>query len=318
MADVTGAPALDRRKGKRKQWLRWLLSAALLCVAGAFVWRELRGLSVHEIWLHVRERSWAQIGAACALAVVNYLQLTRFDALALRYLNQRLPERRLVLASFIATAFGHNIGPSVASGGSIRLRFYSAWGIPAWQVATLIAFLSVTFFIGLCAVAGITFVSCSAADAEHLPLPLWLLRTIGGVFLGLLVAYLAVCARGPTLTLRGKRVSPPRIGIALGQIATGGLDWLMMAAIFSLLLPSHTASYFEVLRSLLVAQVAGVFSQVPGGLGVFESLMLSSLGHIVSAPELLGTLLLYRALYFFLPLLFALLLMLVSEVRRKA
>jgi phosphatidylglycerol lysyltransferase len=57
----------------------------------------------------------------------------------------------------------------------------------------------------------------------------------------------------------------------------------------------------------VLAQAAGVVSQIPGGIGVFESafLWLMSAAQSTHHPSLIGALLLYRIIYYFLPLMLA-------------
>jgi uncharacterized membrane protein YbhN (UPF0104 family) len=61
-----------------------------------------------------------------------------------------------------------------------------------------------------------------------------------------------------------------------------------------------------VLVSYLLALLAGLVSHVPGGLGVFESIMLLMLTPEVPPPTVLGALLAYRSIFHLLPLLAAL------------
>jgi len=297
----------------KKPWFRIGLSVLLLGAALYFLRRELSRVSVAEIWAHLRSIPATRLGLMLALGVANYLQLTRYDVLALRYLGHQLPYARVAFVSFIASAFARNIGPSVASGGSIRYRFYSAWGLSAAEIATLIAFMSLTFFVGFSAVAGICFALGAGAMTDRLPVPGVGLRVIGAVLLALLVGYFLMCARQPTIIIRGRQFSPPSLRIALGQALTSGLDWLAMAGMLTLLLPPGTVSYVEVLAAVLVAQVAGVWSQVPGGLGVFEAIVVAALSPRIPASAVLSSVLLYRCLYFFLPLGVASLLLVGSE-----
>ena len=81
-----------------------------------------------------------QIEIALALTVVSYLILTGYDALALRYLGRPLPYRRTALASFLGYAFAHNIGLSVLGGAAPRYRLYAAWELPPVEIALLIGF----------------------------------------------------------------------------------------------------------------------------------------------------------------------------------
>ena len=73
------------------------------------------------------------------------------------------------------------------------------------------------------------------------------------------------------------------------------------------------------LEIYLLAQLAGLISQVPGGLGVFESVMLLMAPEAMSAPQLLGALVVYRGVYYLLPLVLATVALGIEElIRRQA
>ena len=52
----------------------------------------------------------------------------------------------------------------------------------------------------------------------------------------------------------------------------------------------------------VIAQATGIFSQVPGGIGVFESIFLAALPDTVDKANIFGALLAYRIIYYVLPL----------------
>ncbi|HEY5956179.1 MAG TPA: hypothetical protein VIV60_06490 [Polyangiaceae bacterium] len=285
-----------------KPWFRFGLSLLLLGAALYVLRREIERTSLSELWMHARAIPAQRLGLMLTIGAVNSLQLTRYDVLALRYLRRTFPFPRVAFVSFIASVFARNVGPSVASGGSVRYRFYSAWGLPVGEIAMLIGFLSLTLFVGFSAVSGLCFTFAADAIATSLPGPSVGWRLLGGGLLAFCLAYLVLCARQPTLTVRGRRFKPPSLQIALNQALTSGVDWLAMAGMVTLLLPDDSVRYVEVLAIVLVAQVAGVWSQVPGGIGVFEAIVVAALSSRFPIPVLFSTLLLYRCLYFFVPL----------------
>ncbi len=301
---------------KRSDWLRALIGLVLLLVAGWVLTTRLKDVNLHEVLAQVRRMPPERLIAAGLLTFGNYLLLTLYDALGLAYLGISLPYRRVALVSFIATAFGHNIGPSFASGGSVRYRFYSASGVPNRDIAKLVAFLAFTFVVGFALLGGATLLG-APAKLDLAGIPPGLLRGIGAALLalGLLYAVAVLLARK---VARLERFQLPTPAIALGQAFVSSIDWLVMAAIITLLLPPGSVEYFELLRLLFVAQFAGMISQVPGGLGVFESLMVGALTAQLSATVVLSTLLVYRVLYFFTPLGTAAVLLLVTELRSRS
>jgi phosphatidylglycerol lysyltransferase len=91
----------------------------------------------------------------------------------------------------------------------------------------------------------------------------------------------------------------------------------MAAGVLYILLPSSQINMFAFLAVFLLAQVAGIISQVPGGLGVFESIMILFLSTTLSADLVLGALIAYRGLYYILPFIAGALLLAYEEWKAK-
>lgn len=87
------------------------------------------------------------------------------------------------------------------------------------------------------------------------------------------------------------------------------------ATVLYLLLPEAPPFGAFVLVYLL-ALAAGVLSHVPGGVGVFEAILLAAFADQLGAAPLAAALLLYRLIYVVLPLLLACVLLLANEARR--
>ena len=106
-----------------------------------------------------------------SLSAASYLLLTGYDTLGLRYARHALPYRRTALASFVGYAFCNTVGYSLVSGGSVRLRLYSGWGLSTLAITKVIAFCSVTFWLGFMAVGGVVFVAEPLAVPALAPPP---------------------------------------------------------------------------------------------------------------------------------------------------
>ena len=284
-----------------------LLIAALV---GAAVWllhHQLHAYQYSDIRRALRAMPATRVGLAIVLTAVSYWILTGYDLLALRHLDRRLPYGRTALASFLGYAFAHNVGVSVLGGAAPRYRLYSAWGLSAIEITTLLGFTAVMFWLGSLTIAGLALVLEPRAMATSLRLPAGLALPLGATFLTVVIGYLfATAARRRSFLLRGWEFSLPTPGMALQQLTVSTVDWGMVAAIFYVLLPaSATISYWHFVGLFVVAQVVGVSSHVPGGLGVFETIMLLALGPAARGPAIIGSLVLFRAIYYLLPLVIA-------------
>jgi phosphatidylglycerol lysyltransferase len=282
----------------------------LAALLGGAVWllhRELRAYHYSDIRRALGAISPERVALAILLTAVSYWILTAYDVLALRHLDRRLPYRRTALASFLGYAFAHNIGVSVLGGAAPRYRLYSLWGLSAIEIATVVAFAAVMFWMGSLTIAGLALVGEPAAMAASLRGPTALAVPLGVTFLALVAGYVvATAVRTRPFRLRGWEFSLPTPAIALQQLVVATVDWAMVAAVLYVLLPaSTTISYWHFVGLFVVAQVVGVSSHVPGGLGVFETIMLLALGASAPGPAIVGALLVFRVIYYLLPLVIA-------------
>ena len=129
---------------------------------------------------------------------------------------------------------------------------------------------------------------------------------IGVALVGLIAAYAAWgCFARSGLEFRGWVLRPPGLTLTLLQVATGAVEMSVSAAVLWYLLPGQIhADFVSFLGIYSLAVAAGIVSYLPGGIGVFESVILVALPG-ASPDELLGALLGYRAIYYLLPLLLA-------------
>jgi len=253
---------------------------------------------------------------ALALTALGYLALTGYDALALRYSGIKLPYPKVAFASFTASSFSNTLGYPLFTGTPLRVRLYSGWGLSALDVTRVVTFSFLTFWLGVLTLAGVTFVVEPHAVEQVLHLQVWAARAVGGAILGLLIAYVIVNARlKRPLSFRGIDLVLPGTRLALGQIGIASLDWALAgAALYALVPDAWGINFPSFLAIFLLAQVAGLVSQVPGGLGVFESLMILLLPRELPRHQILGCLVAFRAIYYFCPLIASTVLLAAHEV----
>jgi len=255
---------------------------------------------------------------AAALTALSYLVLTGYDLLSLRYIGQSLAWWRAAFASFIGYAFSHNIGLTVFSGAPVRFRLYAAWGLSAVDIATVVAFNGLTFWLGMTTVAGLAFLLAGGTVPAGLHLPQTALRPVGVLCLTAAAVYLAACVvRRRPLRLGRWEVVPPRPRLAVAQLVLSILDWSVAAAVLWILLPAGSpVGFVHFLAVFMLAQALGLISQIPGGLGVFETVVVLLLPS-ASTSAVLGSLLAYRLIYYLMPFVIAVGLFLAYELRAR-
>ncbi|MEH2306298.1 lysylphosphatidylglycerol synthase domain-containing protein [Nostoc sp.] len=284
-----------------------LFGLSLLVLSLWAIANELHEYNYRDILNSLAAIPKSRLSWAIWLTVLGYLVMVGYDILGFSYINRSLNWNKIALTSFISSAFSNTIGFALLTSSAIRYRFYATWGVPAVAIAQVIAFANFTFWLGMFAVAGCLFLINPLKIPTQLHLPFATVRPIGVIFLLLVASYLlgSIFIKQP-LIVRGQEFRFPSFKISLIQIAISGLDWILAAAILYAVLPTNISlSYLDFLGVYLLAMFAGVVSNVPGGLGVFETIILLILSSQVSAAAILGSMLAYRGIYYFLPLLVA-------------
>lgn len=283
-----------------------LLILALLGGALLILDRWLEHTSISDIRQAIGRIDQGQLLLAAATAAVSYWLLTLYDSLALRHLRRSLPYRWVAFTAFTSYAFSHSLGFASIIGATVRYRLYAPLGLGAVDVAQITLFVVTTFTLGLAAVLPIVMLlDPSALKALHVPPGSATL--LGLSALGLLAAY-AVAGfwlRRP-LRIFGYDIAFPRPSIAVGQLLLGLCDLSLASAVLYLCLPATEAvTYMDVVVAFGLALVAGIISHVPGGLGVFDAIVLVSLTPEMASNDVMAGLLVFRLIYYLAPLILA-------------
>jgi phosphatidylglycerol lysyltransferase len=292
--------------GKNLRRLIPLLSLILFIIAFWVLHQKLKEFNYHEVMHAIKKLPGQYLLLAFCLTIVSYLLLTGYDSLSLYFIKHPIPYGKIVLTSFISYAFSQNIGLPILSGGTVRYRLYSGWRLSALEIGKVIIFNSLTFIIGFLSVGGAVFLLNPLIVPAELHLPFFRsLFPLGFIFLILVGFYLLgnLFLRKRPLSIWEQEFSFPSIGISLTQIVLSSSDWIISAGVLYVLLPSHSRPSFPYFLSIfMLAQIAGFTSQIPGGLGVFEAIVLVFLSPALPASVIMGSLLVYRGIYYLLPL----------------
>ncbi len=259
-----------------------------------------------------------QVLTAILLAGASYLALTGYERLALGYVRTSLPWRRYGLTSFVACAVGYNLGVAAISGGAVRYRLYTPLGLGAADIARIVGFCTLTFALGVGTLAGISLLAHAGEAASVLHSSDRVARGLGAACIASVACYVLACTfRRTPVNLRGWQLELPSTGRALAQVVVASADLLFASACLFILLPSSVEVPFVAFAGLyMVAIAVSAASAVPGGLGVFETILVLLLP-AVPAPRLLGALLAYRLVYYALPFVLALALLTSQEAGRQ-
>lgn len=291
------------------QRLRTGALAFVMLVVSVLAIGALRHILAGVRWADIRAGIGAippwRIVASVALTALSYAVLTGYDVLSLRIIGRRVPYRIAALASFTSYVFSHNLGFAVLTGGAARWRIYRRVGLTLGEVAQIMVMTGVTFWMGVLLLLGAGFVVLpGAAGVEG-----WQMAHSHQVGVGLLIliglaVYLALLHRraGRALTLLGRTVRLPTPATALAQFGLAAIDLTLATAALFVLVPGLAVAAFPwMLMGYLLAFLSGLLAHAPGGVGVFESVMLLALPQVDRA-SLFAALLLFRAIYYLAPL----------------
>lgn len=324
--------------GPLRVWLaRWggpLATLLVLAVALVVLRGELAGTRYHALMRAARAVPPAQVALAGALTAIAYAVLSGYDALALAYVRRhpdvratdarppavRLALPRVMATSALAYAVSQTLGFAALTGNAVRYRFWSAWGLSPVEVTQAAGFVAATFTAGLATVCGLALAFEPARELSLLGTPPLAGRLVGALLLTASAAYVAWSAarRGRPVRIRGWAFPVPGPGFATLQLALALVDWAVSASVLWVLLPPTPGlGFLPFVGAFTIAQCAGILSHVPGGLGVFETLLVWLLSPWLSAGQALGTALVYRAVYYLAPFALAVAALGLTEARRQ-
>jgi phosphatidylglycerol lysyltransferase len=322
VSDAERAQAGDQDHTSRSL-RRWIevgpaVAALVLFLAALEVLRiELRTVRWAELMADIMRVPRPALALAIALTVLNYVVLTGYDLAAFVYIGKRLPRARVMFASFLAYAIANNVGFAMLSGASVRYRFYSRWGVTGEELSRIVFSYSVTFWLGLLALGGISFVVMPLPISGELPAG-GLAVVAGWLLILIPPAYLAATVlRRTPVRLWNLALPLPAPRVAVAQLTLSLIDWALAGAVLYVLLPASAPSFVSFMGVFLISILLGMASHVPGGLGVFEGSMVLLLKPYLDSGQLLPALVVYRAVYYLLPLIVALFVLLADELHQR-
>jgi len=293
-----------------KRWIGWKrlgIAASLLIIAFAITTlvRTLRGVDTAVILTALTNIPAGHIALAALCVMCAFFTLTFYDFFALRTIGKKhVPYRIAALSSFTSYSIGHNIGATVFTGGAIRFRIYSDYGLNAIDVAKICFLSGLTFWLGNTFVLGIgmSWHPAAASAMDQLPPAINRLIAIGGI--AAIVSYLGWLSLGENrreLGQNGWKVVLPSARLTLLQILIGVVDLGFCALAMYLLVPAQPQIDFMSLSVVFIlATLLGFASHAPGSIGVFDAAMLVALPEF-GREQLFATLLVFRVLYFVIP-----------------
>jgi len=296
--------------------LTYIMLLVGFAAAGYLLYHTFREYSLSDIIGSVREIPARNLATAICFAFCSYLCLTGFDWAGVRYVKSDLAYAKISLASFIALSIGQSVGLAGLSSGALRYRYYAHWGLSGEDVAKVVLLSGVTVGIGLATLCGVVMIVNPSDAAGVLRLSEGAIVAIGVGCVGATAAYLCLAAylRTP-LKIRSWTFQMPTLRIAVWQVIIGTVNFTFVSACLrEVMAVSADVSFLKAATAFSLANVAILVTHAPGGLGVLEA----TVQHVMGEQASIGSLVAFRAIYFFIPFFIGLPLSLIAEAIFRA
>lgn len=279
---------------------------------------ELKEYHYHDVLRQLKALPTQRLLLALLFTSLGYLVLIGYDFLALRYVNHPLKYGKIATAGFIGYAFSNSIGVSMLA--AVRYRLYSSWGLSPVDITKVVAFCGLAFWLGIFTVGGVLFLIEPFEIPSVIHFRFVSLPYLGILFVVFITGYLLFSAlKKKPLKIFRWEFSVPSLKFSLSSTVIACLDVMLNGSVLYVLLPSHeNLPYPKIIGIFLLSQIAGIVSQVPGGLGIIETVILFFLSPMLPVSDILGSLLAFRGIYYLLPMCFATVLLGMHEfIQRK-
>lgn len=300
------------------QALAPIIGVALFGVSVVILHHELRDYRYHDLLHEARRLSGATLGTALALTAASYFLLTVYDAIAIRYIGAALSYAKIAFASFVGYTLSHNLGFSILTGGAARFRLFTAWGLTPIQIAQGLAFSNIAYWLGFFMLIGAilclepSLLANRFVHSESVGVAVGVMLILGGAW----GAYF-ICGRRSSFRVKEWEFPSPSPRLAAGAMGIAAFDWVLAASVAYTLLPHGHVSLLRFVGVFQLSQLLGVLSNVPGGLGVFETSILLLLNSGASKGAIVGGLVVYRLVYYVFPFVLSLLLLAAYEAKQQ-
>ncbi|QFY62457.1 bifunctional lysylphosphatidylglycerol flippase/synthetase MprF [Rhizobium grahamii] len=295
-----------------------IATLAVFCMVGFAIMQLTNEVRYDDVVQALADTKLSSILLALFFTALSFLALVFYDANAIDYIGKKLPFPQVALTAFSAYAVGNTAGFGALSGGAIRYRAYSRLGLSPEEIGRVIAFVTIAFGLGLAGVGAIALLAIADEIAPLINVSSLLLRLIGGSVVAVLAGMMVLGSGGRALRIGRVSIRLPDSATWSRQFLVAAFDIAASATVLYVLLPQTAISWPVFLAVYAIAVGLGVLSHVPAGLGVFETVIIASLGSAVNIDAVLGSLVLYRLIYHVVPLLLAVLAVSATELRRFA
>ncbi len=273
-------------------------------LAAYMIYRQLSKYTLDELKEAVFNIPNINLIYALIASFIGYVSLSTYDYLALKYIHKKLKAWKWILTGFIGFSVSNNAGHAIVSGGAVRYRFYSRWGINPSNIVKMVTFSGFTYLVACFFLIIIGYFmtpdhAFGGNDSTKVSTFITMILSV----VGLAIYFWASIFYKKGLIIKGIKFRMPNWKLALEQMIIGSIDIVMASLVlYSVLICFVEIDFMTFMGAFIIAQVLGVYSQVPGGLGVFELVFSNILPGQDNQAILFGALIAYRIIYYLIPL----------------
>lgn len=285
-----------------------LLSFVFLVLGIWFISKDIETVGAEKLWHMITSTPLSILTAVLLATGINYLFLIGYDVISLEYIDRFIPYPKIIQAALVGFGISNTAGHAYASGGAIRYLFYVPQGLKRLEVLKVIAFETLSIFIGIMVAFEIAVLLSFFELSKSAYTKLNEVHFIGIILLIFLLSYYYFIVIPKRNLKIGKQViQAPDKKTTLKQIVVGLGDNVTLFITFYTVFSYYIdASFLEAFTVFIIAQSIALATQVPGGIGVFESSFLLLFPHEQSEKTgILASLAVFRVIYYFIPFIVA-------------
>lgn len=288
-------------------------------LAAYMIYRQLAKYSLNELKDALLNIPLENLLWASGASFIGYVALSTYDYLALKYIGKKLIAWKWILTGFVGFSVSNNAGHAIVSGGAVRYRFYSRWGISPGDIVKMVTFSGFTYLVACFFLIIVGYIltpehAFGGNDSTRMSTFITMILSV----IGILFYLWASLYYKKDFVIKGVDFKMPDFKLALEQIFIGSLDIVMASLVlYSVLICFIEIDFITFMGAFIIAQVLGVYSQVPGGLGVFELVFSNILPGQDNQAILFGALIAYRIIYYLLPLVLSGIVLMIYECYRS-
>lgn len=288
-------------------------------LAAYMIYRQLSKYSLTELKSALLAIPKENLFWAVGASFIGYVALSTYDYLALKYIKKKLVAWKWILTGFVGFSVSNNAGHAIVSGGAVRYRFYSRWGITPANIVKMVTFSGFTYLVACFFLIIIGYVltpehAFGGNDSTKVSTLVTMILSV----IGILIYLWGSLNYKKAIVIKGVDFKMPDFKLALEQIFIGSIDIVMASLVlYSVLISFVEIDFVTFMGAFIIAQVLGVYSQVPGGLGVFELVFSNILPGQDNQAILFGALIAYRIIYYLLPLILSGIVLVIYEYFRS-